>query len=188
MKKVLGFLLVVVLVGISSSLFAVEVLTHPEAQVQITVPDQWKQVQKEDVLEIYSPGDEMAVVFMILAPKEAEKALDQVDKELEKKLGEIKWENNGDSKPEEINGMKGEIWNGTAKEGKFQVECITLDTPSGKILGIYWFDTPESEVKFQKDIVTIVKGLKPVATNTPEPKEGKVGEDDEEDEDVEEGE
>lgn len=170
MKKIYGSLLVMVLLGIASSLFAVEVLTHPEAQVEITVPDSWKQAPEGNVLKITAPDESMAVVFMVLSPSETDKALAEVDAELEKAIGEITWENEGNATDTEVNGMQGDLWNGTAKEGKFQVECIALNTPSGKTLGIYWFDTPESEVKYEKDIDTIVNGLKPVAgAATPAP-------------------
>lgn len=162
MKKMFGLLLAVALACFIPGIGAAEVLTHEGAQIEITVPDNWKQTPEENVLKIMSPDGEMGVTFMVLAQSEADKAFAEVDAALEKALGDIKWENDGKSKPEEINGMKGEIWEGTAKEGKLQVECISLDTPSDKNLGIYWFDTPESEKKYEKDIDIIVNGLKPI--------------------------
>lgn len=163
MKKFFGLFLAVVLACCVPGVSLAEVLTHPEAKIEITVPDTWKQSQDGNMLKVETADGEMAILFMVLEQAEKDKVLEAIDKSLEAKLGEIKWENDGNSKPEEINGMKGEIWNGTAKEGKFQVECISLDTPSDKNLGIYWFDTPESEKKYAKDIETIVKGLKPLA-------------------------
>lgn len=163
MKRFFYMTLVMALCCLVPSQLAATTLTHAGAQVEITVPDTWKSNQDGDVITITAPDDAMSLVFMILNPKEADKALEEVDNELEKTIGTIKWDNEGNSKPEEINGMKGEFWGGTAKEGKFQVECYSLDTPSGKKLGVYWFDTPESEKKYEKDIETIVKGLKPMA-------------------------
>ena len=163
MKKILGLVLAITLACFVPGVSLAEVLTHPGAQIEITVPDKWTQTQEGEMLTVTAPDGEMAIMFMVLEQAEKDKVLEAIDKSLEAKLGEIKWENEGNSKPEEINGMKGDIWNGTAKEGKFQVECISLDTPSDKNLGIYWFDTPESEKKYEKEIDLIVKGLKPIA-------------------------
>ncbi|MBF0547762.1 MAG: hypothetical protein HQM08_25215 [Candidatus Riflebacteria bacterium] len=168
MKSLVSILMVFIIACAVPSLVSAEVITHQEGQIQITVPDTWKKTEEANYIKIEAPDKEMTVCFIILSPEQADKILDTVDNKLEEFLGGIKWENDGKPKADEINGMKGEIWNGTAKEGKFQVECIVLNTPSNKKLCYYWFDTPESEKKYEKDIETIVKGLKPIAT-TPAP-------------------
>lgn len=164
MKVVFKIILVCALVIFSPAVFAEfasNVLTHEDAQIQITVPTSWTQEPEGDVMTITSPDKEMAVVFMILHPKDKDKVLEEMDASLEKSVGEITWENDGNAKAEEINGMKCDEWIGVAKSG-VQVDCIALDTPSGKVLGIYWLDTPESEKKFAAEIETIVRGLKPI--------------------------
>ncbi len=163
MKKIFGVFLFLVLATFAPALMAADVLVHPEAQIEITVPDKWTKDAEGDVLKIKAPDGEMGVAFTVLAAEQADKALETIDAELEKALGAIKWENEGKATAEKINEMPCEIWNGTAQEGKLQIECIVVDCPSGKNLAIYWFDTPESEKKYEADIDVIVKGLKPVA-------------------------
>ena len=163
MKKFIGLFLAIALACFAPGICLAEVLTHEGAKIEINLPDKWTQAPDGNMMVVTAPDGDMSIMFMVLEQSEKDKVLEAIDKALEAKVGEIKWENDGNSKPEEINGMKGEIWNGTAKEGKFQVECISLDTPSDKNLGIYWFDTPESEKKYQKEIDLIVKGLKPMA-------------------------
>lgn len=163
MKVIFRLVLVCALVLFATASFAANVLTHEAAQVEIAIPANWTQSADGDVMTIESPDKEMAVVFMILNPKTADKALEELDATLEKTIGEITWNDEGAAKTEEINGMSCDVWVGVAEKSKVQVECISLDTPSGKKLGIYWLDTPESEKKFAADIETIMQGLKPVA-------------------------
>jgi predicted Zn-dependent protease len=165
MKKVLFF--VVAMALLVPGMVWAEVLTHAGAQVEITVPDKWKQASDEDSLTITSPDDAMAVVFTVLDSNEADKAFDAIDKELEKALGEIKWQNDGKPSEEKINGMTAWEWNGSAKEGKMFVDCLSIDTPADKTLGVYWFTAAEFEKKYEADVETIVKGLKPVAAPAP---------------------
>ncbi|MBF0409620.1 MAG: hypothetical protein HQM10_19930 [Candidatus Riflebacteria bacterium] len=163
MKKNLVLFLAFVLVSFFPSFVAAAVVPLADANVEITVPDGWSQESKEAAVVIASPDKTMSVVFLAIPGDSDGKTFDAVDKAVEKELGTVKWEKDGEGVPEEINGMKGEIYNGTAKEGKIQVECIWLESAPGKNLYIYWFDTADSEKKYQKDIDVIVKGLKPMA-------------------------
>lgn len=114
-------------------------------------------------MTITAPDESMAVVFNVLEADVADKALEAMDKELEKAIGEIKWDNDGKATEEEINGMKTYEYNGKAKGGAMLVDCLVIDTPSEKSLAVYWFSTVEAEKKYEADIATIVKGLKPIA-------------------------
>ena len=137
------------------------VIPYAPAGVEIAVPDKWKSETKGEVVSVTAPDGEMAIVFYVLPAGTPDKVFEDLDKKIEAGTGKIKWED----KPtkDKINGMETEIWNGTAKDGKMQVEALYLESPNGKNLGIYWFDTPESEKKYAKEIDQIVKGLKPTA-------------------------
>ncbi len=146
---------------VTSNVFALTI-NHEKGLVQITVPDKWTQESDGDTMLIAAPDKTMAVTFMVLPSEAIEKAFEEIDNSLDKKLGTVKWENDGKSKPADINGMKGEAWEGSAKEGKMKVYCILLDTPSDNQLGIYWFCTSEAEKVLEKDVDTIIQGLKPM--------------------------
>ncbi|MBF0500274.1 MAG: hypothetical protein HQM09_09080 [Candidatus Riflebacteria bacterium] len=146
---------------VSGSAFATT-LTHAKAKVEITVPDTWKSAQDGDVMTLSAPDDSMSVVFMIMDSAAADKAFESIDKDLEKNLGPITWANDGKAIDEKINDMPTSEWNGKTKDGKMMVDCLSIDTPSDKALGVYWFSTEESEKKYEADIATIVKGLKPL--------------------------
>ena len=158
--SILGLCLL--LVSVVSGRAAATTITHKEAQVEIAVPDGWKSAQEDDMMSLTAPDDSIVVVFLVMPGETSDKTLEGIEKHLEKSTGKIAW----DEKPKEdkVNGMDAEIWGGTAKDGKVQVEAVYVDTPSGKNLAIYWVSTPESEAKYTKDIDLIVKGLKPLAT------------------------
>ncbi|MFZ5949865.1 MAG: hypothetical protein ACOYXC_04130 [Candidatus Rifleibacteriota bacterium] len=163
MRKNLLVVFVLVMVAFGSLAFAADVLVHEGAQVEITIPENWARNVEGDGMTVVAPNEEMSIAFMILDADKADKVLEQIDASVDKEIGKVAWENNGESKPENINGMEGENWYGTAQGGKIQVECIVLDAPTGKKLVLYWFDTPESEKKYEAEIGMIVRGLKPVA-------------------------
>jgi hypothetical protein len=101
----------------------------------------------------------MAIVFLVLPQADAEKTIATIEGELDKAVGKIKWGKKGVK--DKVGGMDAEIWNGTAQDEKLQVEAIYCDLPGDKdSLAIFWFDTPESEKKFEKEIDLIVKGIK----------------------------
>ena len=58
---------------------------------------------------------------------------------LDQAIGKVAWGKKGVK--EKVGELDAEIWNGTAKEGKLQVEAIYADVPGDKTVGIYWFDT-----------------------------------------------
>jgi hypothetical protein len=135
------------------------------AKVEITSPEGWKSSQEGDVVTIGAPDDSISVVFMVLPEGLEDKAIEEIEKNLEKAIGKVAWK----EKPthEEVNGMPSEIWEGTAKEGKMVVEAMYTNTPADKSLGVYWFSTPEADKKYEKEIETIVKGLKPMGGAAP---------------------
>ncbi|MBF0542868.1 MAG: hypothetical protein HQM08_00470 [Candidatus Riflebacteria bacterium] len=146
---------------------AATTLTHSGAQVEITVPDGWKSNQEADVIKIAAPDDSMAVVFTVVAEEKADKAFDAIEKALEKSVGQILYDNDGKPIEEKINGMPTWEWDGATKDGKLKVYSLSIETPSGKTLVVYWFGTPESEKKYEADIKTIAQGLKPLASAAP---------------------
>jgi hypothetical protein len=139
------------------------------AKVEITSPEGWNSSQEGDVVKIATPDNSMAVVFMILPEGLEDKAIEEIEKSLAKEIGDVAWK----EKPqhEEINGMAAEIWEGSAKEGKLGVDAVYINTPADKSLGIYWFSAPEAAQKYDKDIETIIKGLKPLGGAAASPKE-----------------
>jgi hypothetical protein len=159
MKKSLGLTLTTLL--LLTNVAPAEVLTHAGAKVQIMVPKGWHQSQDGDVLVISAPSDEMSVVFVVLEQNEADRAFKQMDRAVEKSVGEVDWDHDGNAVDEEINGMPTSEWNGTAKKGSIYVDVLSIDTPSDKNLGVYWFTAATAAKKYQADLKTIVKGLKP---------------------------
>jgi hypothetical protein len=132
-----------------------------KAQVEITSPEGWKSAESEGSVTFTAPDDSIACVFLAVPAKNFEEAAKLLDKEAEKGVGEIDWE----EKPEniEINGMATELWDGTAKEGKMVVEAAYMDTPSGEqILCLYWFSAKDAATKHEKAIDEMVKGIKPM--------------------------
>ncbi|MBF0408747.1 MAG: hypothetical protein HQM10_15475 [Candidatus Riflebacteria bacterium] len=170
MRKSCLFVVVLFSMMLVGNLVSAKTLTHEAGKVEITIPDGWKEVASEDSLTVTSPDDSLAVVFSMFEAKEADKCFDNIDKELEKALGEIKWENDGKAKVTDCNGMPCSEWSGTAKDGKMFVDCDSIDTPADKTLGIYYFSTEESLKKFEKDLDALVRGIKPLAAApAPEP-------------------
>jgi hypothetical protein len=161
MMKSLGIGLAICAGLLFAGAASAEVLTHAGAKVQINVPKGWTQQQDGDVLEINSPDKAMSVVFVVLEQKDAEKALAVMDKEVEKAVGAVEWERDGNALDEDINGMPTSEWNGSAKHGSILVDVLSIDTPSSKNLGVYWFTAAAEEKKYRADLKTIVKGLKP---------------------------
>jgi hypothetical protein len=159
MKTLLGLTFTCLL--LLTNVAPAEVLTHNGAKVQITVPKGWHQKQDGDVLLISSPSDEMNVVFVVLEQNDVDKALAQMDRTVEKAVGEVTWDHDGNAVVEEINGMPTYEWNGSAKKGSIYVDVLSIDTPSDKNLGVYWFTAAAAAKRYEADLKTIVKGLKP---------------------------
>ena len=134
--------------------------THTEAGVEIAVPDGWKSESKDGALTLSAADGTMAVVFVVYPGDFTDKMIAEVEKRMEAGTGKITWEDKPDK--EEVNGLEAEFWEGTAKDGKLQVEAGYIDTPKDNTLAYYWFDTEESETKHRKDIDTIMKGIKPL--------------------------
>ena len=162
MKKSLGLGLLLGVGLLSSQQAVAEVLTHAGAKVQITVPKGWTQHQDEDVLVIKAPDGGMAVVFAVLPEEHADKALEAIDKAIEKAVGTVTWEHNGEAKEEEINGMATSEWNGSAEDGSIYVDALAISTPADKVLGVYWFTAAAKWEGYEGAVKTIVRGLQPV--------------------------
>jgi len=138
-----------------------ETITLDAAGIQADAPKDWKTKKDADSMTFDAPDGSVSAVFQLLPAKSEEEAIKAVEDSLDKALGKVKWGDKATSK-EKINGLDAEIWNGTAKDGALQVEAIYLTTADGKQVGLYWFDTPESEKKFKADEDTIWKSIKPI--------------------------
>jgi hypothetical protein len=142
---------------------AAEIVTYEKAGISVDVPAGWK-AKNGDTLTVTSADDQVSAVFVALPEKGADKATAMVEKALEGAVGKIAWEDKPDK--EDVNGIGVEVWDGTAKEGKLQIEAIYGDT-GDKEFAVYWFDTKESEAKYKKDTDTLYKSIKKVAAAAP---------------------
>lgn len=131
-----------------------------DAKVEISSPDTWKSAQEGDEVTFTAPDGEMAVVFLLLPAGLEGKASEYLDKELDKAIGKVTW---GEKPAEEtINDMKFEIWEGKAKDGAMAVDAVYIDTPADRTLAGFWFSTADAEKKYEADVLTIIKGIKPL--------------------------
>lgn len=137
-----------------------ESIAYDTASIEIAVPANWKSSRDAATVTIEAPDKAMSVVFRALPSKNQDKAIAEVEEALDKAVGKVKW--NEKPAKEKWGGMEAEVWNGTAKDGKLQVEATYLESTPDQTVGIYWFDTPESEEKYKADIDFIVKGIKPL--------------------------
>ena len=163
MNKLLALTLAFTLSALLPVFAAPTVVPFPDAQVEITVPENWTQEAKDGKLTISAPDKTMSVVFFAVTGSSDSADFDKIDESIEKDIGKVAWLRDSKGEPWENNGMKGEVYNGTAKDGTLQVECIWLVSAPEKHVYIYWFDNPASEKKYTAEIDTIVKGLKPLA-------------------------
>jgi hypothetical protein len=157
------------------ALATAENLSYEAAQVQIQVPDGWKQEPSENSLTVTAPDSTMTVVFSVLEAQNINDAISSIDSEVEKAVGKIAWKNEGKGQDLTINGMEGKEFVGTANEGAIVVDEIVLDTPAKKVLAIYWFSTPEADKKYAEEIKMIVQGIQPMEASG-EDEEGGEGE------------
>lgn len=158
MNKISASVLCVLLSVLSAGAFA-EAISFDAAGLEVMVPAGWNMAKDGATMSITAPDKEMAIVFLVLPQAAADKAIEAIEKELDKAVGKIKWDKTATK--DKIGGMEAEVWEGTAQDGKLQVEAIYVDLPGDKnTLGIFWFDTPESEKKYAKEIEVIVKGIK----------------------------
>ena len=133
-----------------------DVVPFDEGGLNIEVPTGWKSSKSGGAFVIDAPAD-MSIVFLPLPDKDQAKAVAAVEKALDDKVGKVTWEDKPEK--EKINDMDAEIWEGTAKEGKRQIEATYLEV-GDKTVAVYWFDTKETEEKYKKEIEQIVKGTK----------------------------
>ena len=138
-----------------------ETVTVESAGIQFDSPKDWKVKKEGESVTVDSADGGVSIVFQILPGKAQDAAVKAIEDSLDKAIGKVKWGEKATSK-EKVNGMDAEIWNGTAKEGKLQVEAIYLESPADKTVGIYWFDTPESEAKNKADADSLWKSIKPL--------------------------
>lgn len=154
---------------------------HAEGQVEISIPDDWKETIEGNNLSASSPDDAARMSFMMLEAGESDKAGEAVDAELEKTLGaEIAWDTE-DGTEEKINGMDCWYWVGTAKpkEGDpLVVLAWVIYTPTDKELLCYVGVDAASMEKHKAALEAIVDGIKPM--KAAEKKEEKDEEKDEE--------
>lgn len=136
-----------------------ETVTFDAGGITVDVPAGWK-AKNDKALTVESPDGNVTVGFIALPEKGADKASAAVEKVLEQYTGKVTWEDKPEK--EKVNDIDAEVWDGTAKEGKLQVEAIYLDT-GDKEVAVYWYDTKESEAKYKKETDALYKSIKKVA-------------------------
>lgn len=150
------FVLLSLALMLSASATFAEVQSFDDVGLTVDVPAGWKHSKGEGSYTVDAP-EGMSIVFVALPDKDQAKAIATIEGALDAKVGTVKWEDKPDKEP--INGMQAETWEGTAKDGALQVEAIYLEV-GDKTVGIYWFDTKETEAKYKAQIDQIMKGLK----------------------------
>lgn len=130
------------------------------AKIEISSPDGWKSNVDGDTTTYTAPDGLLSVVFTLLPKGAEDKAAEIIEKELDKSIGKVAWKD----KPtkEKLNELDWETWEGTAKDGKMVVEANYVTGSTDRTVAIYWFSTPEADKKYEKEIDTIVKGIKPI--------------------------
>jgi hypothetical protein len=139
-------------------------LTHSGGKVEIGVPDGWKSSQDGDTITLEPADEAMSVVFTIVDGDKADQVFEEIDKEVEKKVGEITWENGGKPSEVDVNSMDGYEYNGSAQKGKLNIYCLAINTPSDKTVLLYWFSDEASDKKYEKDSTFILENIKPLKT------------------------
>ena len=158
MKKLLLTLSIICISGISAR--AQETFSHTEAGVEITIPAGWFYESKDQDFTIYTPGKELGITLAVLDATEIDKAIAEVDADLEKHFKDVKLD---DVKEAKANGM--DCWeiSGTASlEGHPVIlyYCMVL-TPKGKILEISAVGTEAEFDKYSREIEQLDNSLKP---------------------------
>ncbi len=155
MKKTVMMACMLLSLVAARATFAATVMLE-DAKLEIPVPEGWTSEKEAAVAVLTAPDKAMAIVLVSLPAEKADKAFEALEDKLDKAVGKVKWDKKGTK--DKLAGVDVEIWNGTAKDGSLQVEAIYMDIGE-KTVGIYWFDSPESEKKYAKDIDTICKGM-----------------------------
>lgn len=163
--KAFRILLALVLVATFALPALAKTFPHQEGQVEITIPDDWKEKIDGNSLSATSPDEAVGISFLMLEAGESDKAGTAVDAELEKTLGaEIAWEKDEPTE-EKVNGMDCWYWVGTAqpKEGSALVILAwVIDTPGEKELLCYVGVAAEAMEKHKAALEAIVDGIKPI--------------------------
>ncbi|MBF0409621.1 MAG: hypothetical protein HQM10_19935 [Candidatus Riflebacteria bacterium] len=137
-------------------------LTHSAGQIEIAVPDNWKSSQEGDIIKIEAPGSDMMLVFRIEEGDKADKVFEAIDTALESKVGSITWDNDGNYKEVDLNGMNAYEYNGSADAGKLLIYCLWIDSPSDKSVLLYWLSDEAADSKYEKEVAAILSGIKPL--------------------------
>ncbi|MCC5813968.1 MAG: hypothetical protein JJT78_04370 [Leptospira sp.] len=135
---------------------------HPGAGVSVTIPNGWDVDGDEDSLHASSKSGEVAISFVILPYGSADMAIKEANKELGKTFKGYK----SSQKAEKINwnGMNGYYTEGDGSiDGiPMHVDTAVLKTPKGKVVMILGAAAKRSFSKYEKQITSILKSLKPL--------------------------
>jgi hypothetical protein len=128
-----------------------ETLTHEEAGLEFTVPDDWGKEQEGDFLLIKTKGEDVVMCFMVGKEAEAAEFLKALGTELDKIMSDVKLDSK-EPKHEEANGLHFSYVEGTGKiknnekfipKGKKAEEAVqwdmTMVTGGKKLLAIVSF-------------------------------------------------
>jgi len=89
-----------------------EVFTHAKAGLQFTLPDSWNVTTEGDSLEALSGDESVIMWFDVIAPRDLDAYLKEVDKDISRHLQKVKVTT--DETTEVVNGLKQHYLQGTA--------------------------------------------------------------------------
>ena len=127
MRKVFGSIVLAVLFVVAPAL--AETITHDVAKVTISVPKGWKSVKDGDAVTLMDKAEDTAVAFALVDAGDLKLASKRLDKYLEKKVKQLKWEK---EEKANVNGMPGVALEGDGRiDGKdIDLAVLVLDTPN----------------------------------------------------------
>jgi hypothetical protein len=172
-RSILAFT-IVSLFGIGSA--GAEIRTNTAGQVSVDIPSSWiisdtgkgqTAAQKKaaaGLLVAKSKDDAVGLIFWVVDKSDATQAIKLLDKALEGKVKDIKWEN---KKPlaANINGMKGIKNAGTAMiEGKEAIVMVAVVGPTPTKKGVIIFGAIDKAkvTEHKAELINIFDSLKPI--------------------------
>ncbi len=174
MKKNL-FMIVLLILCAAPAILQAASYHWEDAQVSITIPENWTQKFEDgsdesgDTLIVTAPNGAMSLLFFVLEADEMDNAIDQVEKDLNATFDDLEF--NEDTEDFTINGMPAFSLSGKAEKGKIDVEINLVITPAAKCLTILSIAGPDVFKKYEKDIISIVKGIEPIEEEDDEEEE-----------------
>ncbi|AGY56974.1 hypothetical protein [Gloeobacter kilaueensis] len=160
MRKLVKFMLAVLLIfGWNAAAFA-ETYTYQLAKVQFTVPNDFKKSQSGDALTIATPDRGLSMVFDSVAGEDLATAVKVLNERAAQMVGNLKFKN--PPRNVTINGLAGQTLTGTGvlKNIPVVVNYTALKTPAGRVLLVISLvnaKAAETEAPVLKKILSSIK-------------------------------